>query len=161
LKALNPSAEMHDTLHFSTWSRSDLATSSAFFSYSRISSTWRSNGAWTRISPVSGSKGGMPETKTMLPAPVQVDTGAPHFEIAVNRLEPDHLSFHKAAVDSSLKCGPPRVCPHGRSCKTERGAIDLSDRDRRSSPICSPSGTFMARLQYQHYSKCSQFFRDD
>src|ERR1700730_15049749 len=31
------------------------------------------------ISPVSGSKGGMPETNTMLPARVQVDTGAPHF----------------------------------------------------------------------------------
>ena len=27
----------------------------------------------------SGSKGGMPETNTMLPARVQVDTGAPHF----------------------------------------------------------------------------------
>src|SRR5580693_4080937 len=61
------------------WSRSAPAASSAFFNCSRISSTWRSNGAWTRISPVSGSKGGMPETNTMLPARVQVDTGAPHF----------------------------------------------------------------------------------
>ena len=43
-----------------------------------MSSTWRSNGAFARISPLSGSKGGMPETNTMLPARVQVDTGAPH-----------------------------------------------------------------------------------
>jgi hypothetical protein len=44
-----------------------------------MSSTWCSNGAFGRNSPVSGSKGGMPETNTMLPARVQVDTGAPHF----------------------------------------------------------------------------------
>ena len=38
MKALNRSAEMHSTLHFSTWSRSDPAASSAFFTCSRISS---------------------------------------------------------------------------------------------------------------------------
>ena len=32
-----------------------------------------------RISPVSGSNGGKPETKTMLPARVTGDPGAPHF----------------------------------------------------------------------------------
>src|SRR6202040_1130584 len=42
LKARDRSAEMHSTLHFSTWSRSVPAASSASIICSRISSTWRS-----------------------------------------------------------------------------------------------------------------------
>ena len=46
----------------------------------------------------------MPETNTMLPARVQVDTGAPHFlEIAVNRLDPDDLSLHASVPDPCVR----------------------------------------------------------
>src|SRR5580692_3771783 len=47
-------------------------------------SAWRSNGACCRSSPVSGSKGGKPDTNTMFPARVQTETGAPHFSKLVS-----------------------------------------------------------------------------
>src|SRR3984957_1571058 len=62
-----------------TCSRSDPAASSAVFNCSRMRSACCSKGALTRISPVLGSNGGSPEMKTMSPARVQVETGAPHF----------------------------------------------------------------------------------
>jgi hypothetical protein len=71
-------AEVQKTLHFMTLSNEAPAASRQRFICSRTSSVWRSIGART-ISPVSGSNGGNPETKIMLPARVTGDPGGdPH-----------------------------------------------------------------------------------
>src|SRR5436305_15329864 len=61
-------------LHFMTLSSAAPAASKQRFICSRTSSVWRSIVAG-RILPVSGSNGGRPETKIMLPARVTGDPG--------------------------------------------------------------------------------------
>src|SRR5271156_1110109 len=99
-----------------TCSRSDPAASSAVFNSSRTRSACCSKGALTRSSPVLGSNGGIPEMKTMSPARVQVETGAPHFSKLLSNGSTRIISLFTICLPIRFGCfrrRPSRVRPNG------------------------------------------------
>src|ERR1700733_9620257 len=96
LTAANLPAEVQYTVHLSTLLRDDPAACRQSFICSSTSSVCRSIEAPWTTSPVSGSKGGKPETYRVSPLRVTADVGAFHRSRQVDKgFDSDDLFSHR------------------------------------------------------------------
>src|SRR5437899_395721 len=134
-------------LHFITFCSEVPAVSRHSFNCSRTISVWRSIGTG-RISPVSGSNGGRPETNTMPPPRVTGETGAFHLaryeEIGSTRMTSRFMA------STSARIHPTREIYHDKaqSCfDIDGNVIATTDRSSRSP---------LLRLADRHRRACRE-----
>src|ERR1700722_18045769 len=103
LTAANLPAEVQYTVHLSTLLRDDPAACRQSFICSSTSSVCRSIEAPWTTSPVSGSKGGKPETYRVSPLRVTADVGAFHRSRQVDKGSTRMIFFSSLRSDQDRR----------------------------------------------------------